>query len=259
MAIINPNLLNPNTASDVSPTGPAKKAGRFWKRLIIFALIIIFLIIVLFAVILFSNIKDVNYQDRTIDNSALQNLAINDNARSPERLLAEKVGRPHWGNPEAKLVIVEFSDFQCPYCNQEFPIIREFTSKYQNDLYYIYRQFPIINENSLIFSEASLCAEEQGKFWQFHDRLFSAPEKDVNDIENIALLSGVDINKFKTCLTTQKYRAQTIEDYQDGVALGAVGTPTFFVNGNILPGVVSLEQWEQILKKWNEIYPNTNN
>src|SRR3989338_1132321 len=162
-------------------------------------------------------------------------------AQTPQRQLAEKLDRPHLGQVNAKLVIVEFSDFQCPVCQAEFPIIREVVSKYQNQILYIYRQYPIINEGSPLVSQASLCAHEQDKFWVMQDRLFLNARNDFteSDLQNIAKQSGIDADIFNDCLSQEKYKNMVIEDTQDGFTLGAPGTPTFFVNGDRLSGQIS--------------------
>ncbi|OGY44003.1 MAG: hypothetical protein A3B89_02565 [Candidatus Buchananbacteria bacterium RIFCSPHIGHO2_02_FULL_40_13] len=170
-------------------------------------------------------------------------------AQTPQRQLAEKLDRPHLGQVNAKLVIVEFSDFQCPVCQAEFPIIREVVSKYQNQILYIYRQYPIINENSALVSQASLCAHEQDKFWAMHDRLFLNPssEYSTDNLKNIAQQAGLNLEQFNDCLTTEKYKNMVLEDTQDGFTLGIKGTPTFFINGNKLSGLISQDSWEKLL------------
>ncbi len=166
-----------------------------------------------------------------------------------ERL--EKSGRPEFGNPLAKIVIVEFSDFQCPFCTREFPIIREITNQYRDTVRFIYRQYPIEDERSQGISEAALCAHEQQKFWQFHDRLFFAHDRLVNDPELVisesVRQSGINVEQFDECRRSGRQQSQVLEDAQDAVDLGVRGTPTFFINGNKLEGVVTLDQWRQII------------
>jgi len=171
--------------------------------------------------------------------------------QSPQRQLAEKLDRPSFGNPDAKLVIVEFSDFQCPVCQAEFPIIREITNRYKDEILYIYRQYPVINEDSITLSHASLCAYEQNKFWQMHDKLFLSVNKDFSsdNLKNIARQSGLNIEQFDNCTQSEKYKNMLIEDFQDGSMLGISGTPTFFINGHKLAGNVSREAWEELLAK----------
>lgn len=185
------------------------------------------------------------------ENSLIINKNITDNlfVQTPQKQLAEKLNRPYLGQTNAQIVIVEFSDFQCPVCQAEFPIIREIVAKYQSQILYIYRQYPIINENSVKVSQASYCAHEQGKFWAMHDRLFLSPSDNylADDLKNIAQQAGLNMEQFNNCLTTEKYKNLVLEDTQDGFTLGAKGTPTFFINGNKISGLVSKAGWESLL------------
>lgn len=179
------------------------------------------------------------------------NLNVNSNTDNSQRQLAEKRDRPQLGNQTAKLVIVEFSDFQCPVCQAQFPIIREIIERYKDQILFIYRQYPIINENSLAVSQASLCAFEQDKFWAMHDRLFLKPSNNfsADDLQNIGRQSGLDMEQFNNCLTDEKYKNMALSDAQDALALKAPGTPTFFVNGHKLSGLVSQEEWDKIISQ----------
>lgn len=184
-------------------------------------------------------------------------LASDTKAKSPLRQQLEKLDRPLDGNLKSKLVIVEFADFQCPYCTREFPIIREMITKYEDDILYIYRQFPVENENSLIIAHASLCAHDQGKFWQLHDRLYTYHDAVFNDpgsvVPQLAQQSGLNMDDYRSCMSSEKFKAQVLEDADDGVATGVAGTPTFFINGNKIEGVVTTAQWDQIITSALEI------
>ncbi len=177
-----------------------------------------------------------------------------DTAADPTRRLAEKSQRPALGNAAAGLVIVEFADFQCPICHEEFYQIREFVNRHQNEVYYIYRHYAIIGDNSVYLAKASMCAYEQGKFWPLHDKLFLNQGQIESEaaVTDIARQSGVDIVKFDQCMQNDKYRGLVFEDMSDAVNLGVAGTPTFFVNGRKLEGAVTLADWEKILEKYKE-------
>ena len=213
-------------------------------------IIIFIIILVLLAALLVISAKNF-LKTSTSENGLIidKNIAANLFIQTPQRQMAEKLNRPYLGQTDAKLVIVEFSDFQCPVCQAEFPIIREVVAKYQNQILYIYRQYPIINEKSVIVSQASLCAHEQGKFWAMHDRLFLSPsgEYSIEDLKNIAKQAGLKLEQFNNCLSTEKYKNMVLEDTQDGFTLGAKGTPTFFINGNKLSGLISKASWENLL------------
>jgi len=190
------------------------------------------------------------------NSSAALQIAVSSTAvTDPLRLLAEKTGRPALGNPAAGLVIVEFADFECPICHDEFYQIREFVSRHSNEVYYIYRHYPIKGNNSMYLAKASMCANEQGKFWQFHDKLFIDQGQIESDtaVSDIAKQSGLSLPQFDQCQKADKYGSLIFEDMNDAVNLGAQGTPTFFVNGRKLEGEVTLADWEKILSKYEEL------
>ena len=157
---------------------------------------------------------------------------------------------PVIGTSEGILTIVEFSDFECPFCKAAFPIIREFTSRHTDTVRYIYRDFPVeeIHENARNASIAASCAASQDKFWQYHDRLF----QNQSDLSSAALLSyaessGIDIASFRKCIVKSEINDEIDEDLKMGRALGVKGTPTWFINGEKIEGVIPLEVWEEIL------------
>jgi protein-disulfide isomerase len=221
----------------------------YQKKLAILIVPFLFILAILVIILTLTNTEPTP-TNQPLDNNIAEYLET----KTPQRQLAEKKDRPHFGNEDAKLVIVEFSDFQCTVCQAEFPIIREITNKYSDDVLYIYRQYPIIDENSLAISQASLCAHAQDKFWQMHDKLFLSPgEYSQENIINIATQSGLDISKFNICMETEATKNMVLEDAQNGYTLGVEGTPTFFVNGNKLAGAVSKENWESIISKSLEV------
>lgn len=171
------------------------------------------------------------------------------------RALAESESSPRLGNASSSLVIVEFADFNCPVCLQEFPIIRSIASKYQKELLFIFRNYPVKGNDSIMLAQASLCANEQGGFWQFHDRLFSNQGKIVSteDVKRVAVMSGLDWDKLNGCVSSEKYKQQVVNDTQDAMDLGVRGTPTFFINGIKLEGAVSAAAWEDIINKNKEL------
>jgi protein-disulfide isomerase len=171
------------------------------------------------------------------------------------RQLAERMSSPRLGSETSTLVIVEFVDFDCPACLEEFPIIRSIVNKYQNEILFIFRNYPFRGNNSIMLAQAAMCANEQGKFWQFHDRLFANQGKitKTEDVQRLAIMSGLNWNELNQCVISEKYQQQVVNDVQDAMDLGVKGTPTFFVNGNKLEGVVSVANWEEIIKKHKEL------
>ena len=143
---------------------------------------------------------------------------------------------PPKGSPDSRIVIIEFSDFQCPFCKAGLPIIKEILEKYNVTLYY--RNFPLpIHENSVIASEASECANEQDKFWEYHNVLFNNQDKlDKENLKKYALDIGLNSEQFNNCVDSRKYKDVVQKDLNEGKSLGVEGTPTFFINGKMVLG-----------------------
>ena len=142
------------------------------------------------------------------------------------------------GNPKAPVMIVEFSDYQCPYCHQAELTINEVLAKYGDKVSLAYRDFPLtaIHSQAEIAAEGSRCALEQGRFWEYHDQLFTASNLDKDALIEYARKVKLDDNQFGACLTSGKYKAEIDKDLQEGRKAGVSGTPGFFINGIVLSG-----------------------
>jgi len=175
--------------------------------------------------------------------------------KSQTRQLIEKMDRPHLGNVSSSIVIVEFADFECSVCLEEYPIFRTLTNKYAQDVLFIFRNYPVKSDNSGMMAQATSCANEQGKFWQLHDKFFMNAGKmsTSDDLKQVILSAGLNWSKMQTCMSTEKYRNMVLEDMSDALDLGVRGTPTFFINGSKLEGAVTLETWDRIISKAKEL------
>ncbi len=141
------------------------------------------------------------------------------------------------GDPKAPVIIVEFSDFQCPYCKTAQTTLKNILTKYNGRVKLAYRDFPLreIHPQAQTAAEAARCAGEQGKFWEFHDALFAdqSNQKEA-DLAAHARTLGLDEKSFQSCLGSGKYTPKVEEDLQDGSRVGITGTPGFFINGVFL-------------------------
>jgi protein-disulfide isomerase len=153
------------------------------------------------------------------------------------------------GDPNAPVMIVEFSDYQCPYCHQVEPTLTEILAKYGGKVSLAYRDFPLeqIHLQSEIAADASHCALEQGKFWAYHDRLFSASELDKNSLIEYARNLKLDDKQFASCLTSEKYKAAIDKDIAEGTQAGVIRTPSFFINGIQASGVLPREEFMRLI------------
>lgn len=146
---------------------------------------------------------------------------------------------PSEGPNDAPVTIVEFSDFQCPYCSRIVPTLKKVTEAYGDEVRLVFRQFPLrsIHPQAQKAAEASLCALDQGKFWEMHDALFESQRAlQIADLKAAAADLGLEAAAFDECLDGDRYSEQVATDLSDGVAAGVTGTPAIFINGRFMSG-----------------------
>jgi protein-disulfide isomerase len=153
------------------------------------------------------------------------------------------------GNPKAPVMIVEFSDYQCPYCHQVEPTVKDVLAKYGDKVSLAYRDLPLrqIHPQAQIAAEASRCAEEQGKFWEYHDQLFASSALDHDSLVKYARDLKLDDKQFDSCLTSDKYKSDIDQDQREGMGAGITGTPAFFINGVALSGAQGLNAFASVI------------
>ena len=153
------------------------------------------------------------------------------------------------GNPNAPVMIVEFSDYQCPYCHQAEPTVDAVLKKYGDKVSLSYRDYPLraIHEHAEIAAEASRCALEQGKFWDYHDQLFKATNLDKEALIAYAKDAKLDEKQFDSCISSEKYKVDIDKDLEAGRKAGVTGTPAFFINGVELSGARGPENFSQAI------------
>src|SRR5260370_3405252 len=153
------------------------------------------------------------------------------------------------GNPKAPVMIVEFSDYQCPYCHHVEPTVKELRAKYGDKVSLSYRDFPLtpIHSQAMITAEASRCALEQGKFWEYHDQLFTASKLEKDDLIEYARNLKLDDKQFGSCLTSEKYKADIEKDEQEGRKAGVNGTTGVFINDVFLSGAQPKDAFTRVI------------
>jgi protein-disulfide isomerase len=166
----------------------------------------------------------------------------------PMRTEVAAVG-PAKGPATAPVTIVEFSDFECPFCARMIPTLDQVTAKYGDKVRLVFRQFPLaMHAKAQKAAEASLCANDQGKFWQMHDAMFQNQQGlAVDTLKAKAAELGLNAEAFNSCLDSNKYAAQVATDMKEGSAAGVSGTPALFVNGRFISGAVPLEQITEVI------------
>ena len=169
----------------------------------------------------------------------------------PKQIYRVGLGLPgHASGPDDALVtIVEFSDFECPFCAKQAPGLARIRKKYGADVRVVYRHYPVLfHPDSVIAAEAGAAAADQGKFWEFHDEVFANFGKlSRADLESYAKAAGLDLVKFRAALDSRRFHDAVIEEGASAEALGVDGTPTTFINGQPLVGLRDEAMLERIV------------
>ena len=162
---------------------------------------------------------------------------------------------PRLGQAGAPIIIVEFIDFKCPNCLLAAPILKKLAATYGREAQLIIRDFPVetTHPGATELSILAYCAHRQGRFWPMHDILFReqanlGPAMTAELAEALAVEAQLDTGELKKCRTSPAARQKVDRDYLDGASLGVRGTPTFFVNGRKVEGVVPFEAWKKLLE-----------
>jgi len=160
-------------------------------------------------------------------------------------------GDPSFGPADAPITIIEFSDFQCPYCQKwHAEVWSKLKAEYPTQIRLVYRDFPLYSIHSQAgpAANAAECANEQGKYWDYHDLLFSGnqPLGDSAYLE-YAKQVGVDLASFQTCLSENRYETEIKADFEYASGIGIQSTPTFFLNGVALIGAQPYEVFKEVI------------
>ena len=159
-------------------------------------------------------------------------------------------GRPErGGGAKAPVTIVEFSDYQCPFCKRAEAVVDEVMKTYGDKIRLVYRDFPLpFHPNARPASEAANCANAQGKFWDYHAKLFANQSALSEDnLKTYAKDVGLDSAKFDQCLAQKPYKGAIDKDIEDGTKAGVNGTPAFFVNGRVLSGAQPFDKFKEVI------------
>jgi len=159
------------------------------------------------------------------------------------------LGAPATGPANAKITLLEFSDFQCPYCSKAVLQIAATLKTYPNDVRLIFKQYPLDSHpQAMISAQASLAAQAQGKFWQLHDLMFANRTKlSRENIMRWAKDLGMDLNRFMNDMESAETKKTVLKDQADGDKAGVEGTPTFFINGQRYNGDLAPESIKPVI------------
>ncbi|MDQ5952145.1 MAG: hypothetical protein QG626_272 [Patescibacteria group bacterium] len=148
---------------------------------------------------------------------------------------------------KAKVVVIEYSDFQCPFCSRHHPTLQQLEDEYGDQIAWVYRHFPLsFHPNAEPTALASECADEQGKFWEFADAMFVGQTANLEGdtatanafVQKTAKDLGLNMTKFNDCVSSAKYQSVVDADQASGSTAGVSGTPATFINGQLVSGAV---------------------
>lgn len=157
---------------------------------------------------------------------------------------------PSKGPADAPIVIVEFSDFQCPFCRQVVPTLQEIEAEYPGKIRRVFKDFPLASHpEAFKASEAARCAGDQGRYWDFYTTLFENQRNglEVDDLVRYAGEQNLDVEAFSTCLDASTHAASVQSAFDEGQSYGVAATPTFFINGRELAGAQPFETFRRVI------------
>jgi protein-disulfide isomerase len=167
----------------------------------------------------------------------------------PKRVAVNSAGHPAQGPKDAPVTIVEFADFQCPYCKASEATVKQLQTKYGDKIRLVHMDYPLpFHSHAMDAAKAARCANEQGKFWPYREALFSDQSKLAPaDLKATAAKLGMNSDKFNACFDSAKYDTQIKADQAAGEKLGVDGTPAFFIDGRPLTGAQPLPKFSELI------------
>jgi protein-disulfide isomerase len=174
---------------------------------------------------------------------------------APRQEMPVSASAPALGPPEAPVTIVEFTDYQCPYCHKAQSTIDKVLSRYAGKVQLVHRDFPLDGHSqALPAARAARCAGEQGRFWDYHHNLMTLPG-DLSEADLAARAASLKLNPgaFSTCLASDRYDSSIRESMEAGAQAGVTGTPAYFINGRMIYGARPFEQFQEVIDA--ELHP----
>jgi len=170
--------------------------------------------------------------------------------RPPRVELTIPASAPSLGPKDAPVTIVEYADYECPYCQRAQETIDQLLERYPGKVRLVHRDFPLdFHSRAKVAARASYCAGEQDRFWEFHRSILATPGRLADeDLKRAAAALKLDDGAFSTCLASERYEAQIQESLDEGLELGVSSTPTFFINGRLVKGARSLDHFVEIVE-----------
>jgi protein-disulfide isomerase len=170
-------------------------------------------------------------------------------ALKPPVVEVASAGRPEKGGKQAPVTIIEFSDYQCPFCKRAEDVVDQVVKTYGDKVKVVFRDYPLpMHPEARLAHEAANCANAQGKFWEYHRKLFANQQALAEaNLKTYAKDLGLDQAKFDDCLAKRPHKAAIDKDLEDGAKVGVSGTPAFFINGRMLSGAQPFEKFKEVI------------
>jgi protein-disulfide isomerase len=170
--------------------------------------------------------------------------------QAPRAQVPMAAGTAIRGPKDASVLIVEYADYECPFCQQVQPALEKVLAEYGDRVAFSYRDAPLpMHANAQKAAEAKHCAGNQGKFWEFHDRLASSKQIQIGNLQEIAQALQLDMPTFTSCITQGEKAGAVRAQLEEAQALGLQGTPSFFINGRFFSGVLTYEKFRDIVEE----------
>jgi protein-disulfide isomerase len=168
---------------------------------------------------------------------------------APRHVVERAGGDPETGLSSAPIQVVEFSDFECPYCRQLEPVLKQLRAKYADRLRLVWKDFPLaIHPDARGAAEAARCAADQGRFWEYHDVLFANQQAlAAGDLKRHAVAVGLDETQFLACVERGTHRDEVAANLEEGIRQGVGATPTVFINGRSIVGAQGIDAYEKVI------------
>jgi protein-disulfide isomerase len=155
----------------------------------------------------------------------------------------EVADAPRIGSPSARVQIVEFADYECPYCQKVSAALNKLQEQFADQVSVVYKDFPLpMHPLAAKAAEGAQCAGNQGKFWEYHNSLFESKKLQISDLKEEARVLKLDTARFDKCLDSGEKTEAVKKDSQEGLRLGLQGTPSFFINGHFMSGAIGYEK-----------------
>ncbi|EPG75362.1 thioredoxin-like domain protein [Leptospira fainei serovar Hurstbridge str. BUT 6] len=169
---------------------------------------------------------------------------------APTKIDVSTGDNPSIGPKDAKITIVEFSDFECPYCKRSQDVTKQLREKYQGKIRWVFRDFPLpFHQNAMFAHIAANCAIPQGKYWDYFSKLFeNSGNLERSNVISLAQKSGLNMPEFQKCISDEaKQKLEIDADIAEGQKYGVNGTPAFFINGIMVEGAQPIESFTKII------------